>query len=173
MRADLTDQLADLIPRLRRFATGLTGDRDSGDELVQVACERLLRAQENLRADTKLDSWMYRVIRNLFIDGVREQSVRERGAREIRRTAELYVVSNDSVEKQMRLREVQDAMQQLSEEHRSTLMLICVEGLSYKEAAEVMQVPIGTVASRLIRARKSLIDRIGNEVEDAGVEVSS
>ena len=63
----------------------------------------------------------------------------------------------------IRLNEVHEAMQQLSEEHRSALMLICVEGLSYKEAAEVLQVPMGTVTSRLVRARKALIDTLGGE----------
>ena len=63
----------------------------------------------------------------------------------------------------IRLDEVHRAMALLSEEHRSALMLICVEGLSYKEAAVVLQVPMGTVTSRLVRARKSLIDKLGGE----------
>ena len=106
---------------------------------------------------------MYQVIRNLHIDGIRAQSVRDRNAEEIKHVANLRLVNTNTMDDHVRLGEVNEAMQQLSEEHRSALMLICVEGLSYKEAAEVLQVPMGTVTSRLVRARKSLIDRLGGE----------
>lgn len=163
MPADLSEQLIDLIPRLRRFAAGLSGSTDLGDELVQLACERLLNNQSQLRADTRLDSWLYRVIRNLHIDGIRAQAVRDRSAEEIRRVAQLHVVNSDTMDNQLRLGEVEAAMQRLSEEHRSALMLICVEGMSYKEAANVLQVPMGTVTSRLVRARKALVAELDGE----------
>lgn len=172
VQPDLTQQLIELIPRMRRFATGLSGSTASGDDLVQAACERLLRKKDSLAADTRLDSWMYQVIRNLHIDGIRSQSVRDRNAEEIRMVAELRPIGTDAMQNHMRLREVNRAMQQLSEEHRSALMLICVEGLSYKEAAEVLQVPMGTVTSRLVRARKSLVDRLGGEDAEFSIEVS-
>lgn len=163
VQPDLTEQLIELIPRMRRFATGLSGSAAWGDDLVQAACERLLRRKDSLAPDTRLDSWMYQVIRNLHIDGIRSQSVRDRSADEVRVLADLRPVSTDPMQEHMRLSEVQQAMQMLSEEHRSALMLICVEGLSYKEAAEVLQVPMGTVTSRLVRARKSLVDKLGGE----------
>lgn len=163
VQPDLTEQLIELIPRMRRFATGLSGSTAWGDDLVQAACERLLRRKDSLAPDTRLDSWMYQVIRNLHIDGIRSQSVRDRSADEVRVLADLRPVSTDPMQEHMRLSEVQQAMQMLSEEHRSALMLICVEGLSYKEAAEVLQVPMGTVTSRLVRARKSLVDKLGGE----------
>lgn len=163
VQPDLTEQLIELIPRMRRFATGLSGSAAWGDDLVQAACERLLQRKDSLRPDTRLDSWMYQVIRNLHIDGIRAQSVRDRNADEIKLVADLRPVSTDPMQNHIRLGEVNDAMQLLSEEHRSALMLICVEGLSYKEAAEVLQVPMGTVTSRLVRARKSLVEKLGGE----------
>lgn len=168
MQADLSEKLIELIPRLRRFACGLTGSLDRGDELVQAACERLLRNQSRLRPDTRLDSWLYQVIRNLHLDGLRSEAVRDRGAQQIRQIAELRPAERGAMDDHLLLHEVAQAMQQLSEEHRSALMLICVEGLSYREAAEVLQVPMGTVTSRLVRARKALMAQIGGE--DAGLE---
>jgi RNA polymerase sigma-70 factor (ECF subfamily) len=169
---DLTQQLIELVPRMRRFAAGLSGSSDRGDELVQAACERLLTRRASLRPDTRLDSWLYQVIRNLHIDGIRAQAVRERGAEKIRRTADLRLVTSDPVGDHIRLDEVHRVMQELSEEHRAALMLICVEGLSYKEAAEVLQVPMGTVTSRLVRARKSLIEKLGNGYFEMGLGAS-
>ena len=172
MQPDLSEQLVELIPRMRRFAAGLSGNADRGDELVQAACERLLRNKDRLRADTRLDSWLYQVIRNLHVDGIRAQSVRDRSAQEMRQTAELHVVTSTSMESHMMLHELEAAMEELSEEHRAVLMLICVEGLSYKEAANVLQVPIGTVTSRLIRARKALIANLGSKNGDYELEAS-
>ena len=172
MQPDLSEQLVELIPRMRRFAAGLSGNADRGDELVQAACEKLLRNKDRLRADTRLDSWLYQVIRNLHVDGIRAQSVRDRSAQEMRQTAELHVVTSTSMESHMMLHELEAAMEELSEEHRAVVMLICVEGLSYKEAANVLQVPIGTVTSRLIRARKALIAKLGSQNGDYELEAS-
>lgn len=163
VQPDLSNKLIELIPRMRRFAAGLCGNADAGDELVQTACERLLLNQAKLRADTKLDSWLYRVIRNLHIDAIRAQSARDRNLQEVGRVAELRLVKNDDMEVGAHLDEVVTAMQQLSEEHRSVLMLVAVEGMSYKEAAEVLDVPIGTVTSRLVRARSALMKRLDDE----------
>ena len=96
MHPDLSEQLIELIPRMRRFATGLSGSLDRGDELVQAACERLLRHQSRLRAETRLDSWLYQVIRNLHVDNVRAQSVRERGAQQMKQTATLRALNENA-----------------------------------------------------------------------------
>ena len=160
MQQDLSKNLIELIPRMRRFATGLSGSTDLGDELVQAACERLLRNQSRLRPDTRLDSWLYRVIRNLHIDGIRAQAARERNLREVGHVAELHVVTGNSLDDRVHVGEVERAMRQLSDEHRAVLMLVCVEGLSYRETAEVLEVPMGTVTSRLVRARGALMAKL-------------
>ncbi len=157
MRNDLGEQLKELIPRMRRFACGLAGSIDSGDDLVQAACERLLNHHARLRPDTRLDSWMYQVIRNLHIDGIRSQAVKQRGAETIRQNLVLVGGSESNLDNHLELHEVQDAMRKLPEEQRAALMLVCVEGFSYKEAAEVLGVPMGTVTSRLVRGRSALI----------------
>jgi RNA polymerase sigma-70 factor (ECF subfamily) len=173
VRTDLSEQLTELIPRLRRFASGLTGSTDRGDELVQAACERLLGHHAGLRADTRLDSWMYRVIRNLHVDAIRAQSVRDRGAQQIRLVRETQPVRPNGLEDHLHLHDVHDAMQELPEEQRAALMLVCVEGLSYKEAAEVLQVPMGTVTSRLLRGRKALIALLDHDDAEFGMEISN
>ncbi|MDJ0738444.1 MAG: RNA polymerase sigma factor [Gammaproteobacteria bacterium] len=160
MRQDLSEKLVELIPRMRRFAAGLTGSTDAGDELVQGACERLLRNRDKLRPDTQLDRWLYRVIRNLHVDGIRAHATRDRHLQEIGRTAELHLVTNNTLEDRVHVSEVDRAMRQLSDEHRAVLMLIAVEGLTYREAAGVLDVPIGTVTSRLARARGALMDKL-------------
>lgn len=171
MQDDLNEQLKELIPRLRRFACGLVGSLDRGDELVQAACERLLNHRSRLRPDTRLDSWLYQVIRNLHIDGLRAQTVRDRGAQQIAQAAESMPPSASGLDDHLLLHEVQAAMQQLPEEQRSALMLVCVEGFSYKEAAEVLQVPIGTVTSRLVRGRKALIALLDEDEPICKLEV--
>ena len=172
VRSNLTEQLTELIPRLRRFASGLTGCADRGDELVQLACERLLHHHERLRPGSRLDSWMYRVIRNLHVDSIRAQAVRDRSVQHLRLAGEIEQARAGELEIELHLHDVHDAMQQLPEEQRSALMLVCVEGLSYKEAAEVMDVPMGTVTSRLIRGRKALIALLDQQDPELGVEVS-
>ena len=97
------------------------------------------------------------MIRNLHIDAIRANSARERNLREVGYVAELRLVTSNGLEDDAHLDDVAKAMQQLSEEHRAVLMLICVEGLSYKEAAAVLEVPTGTVTSRLVRARNALM----------------
>lgn len=173
MRTDLSKQLTELIPRLRRFASGLTGSTDRGDDLVQAACERLLAHHDRLRPDTHLVSWMYRVIRNLHVDTVRAQSVRDRSAQQIRLDSNSQPNGYNGLDDHLHLHDVNRAMQQLPEEQRSALMLVCVEGLSYKEAAEVLEVPMGTVTSRLVRGRKALIALLDHEDAQLGMEVSN
>lgn len=173
MQNDLGKQLNELIPRMRRFACGLAGSVDRGDELVQAACERLLKHHSRLRPETRLDSWLYQVIRNLHVDGLRAQAVKERGAEKIRLEMALAGPPESTLDDHLRLLEVHEALQQLSEEQRSALMLVCVEGFSYKEAAEVLDIPIGTVTSRLVRGRSALIAQLEAGTIPRPKEVSS
>ena len=76
VKQDLTRELTDLIPRMRRFAAGLAGSTDRGDELVQAACERLLRHSAGLRPETRLDSWLYRIVHTRWIDQLRRTKTR-------------------------------------------------------------------------------------------------
>jgi RNA polymerase sigma-70 factor, ECF subfamily len=153
---DFREELVQLLPRLRRFAYGLSGQRDDADDLVQAACERALERSDQWEPGTRLDSWMYRIIQNLWFDRLRSRKVRGDPVdmEDIEPQADEH--AHRAPELRSDLARVSDALQQLRPEHRELLMLVCVEELSYKEAAELLQIPMGTVMSRLARARLAL-----------------
>ncbi|MGI9422651.1 MAG: RNA polymerase sigma factor [Hyphomicrobiaceae bacterium] len=149
-------ELVKLLPRLERFAYALTGNLDQGDELVQEACARALERKDQWQPGTRLDSWMYRIVRNIWIDSRRTIKVRGEQV-EIGTAHDLSVVDGRTVtDARMTLEVVSRAMAQLPEEQRLVIALICIDGLTYREAAEIVDAPIGTVMSRLARARVAL-----------------
>ena len=148
-------QLVALLPRLRRFAHGLTKSADEGDDLVQAACERALERHEQWRPDTRLDSWLYRIIQNIWMDRLRASQVRERHTDTI--PADDFVADGvRAMEASVTLGAVRRRIEALPPEQRAVLMLVCVEGQSYREAAEILDTPVGTIMSRLARARAAL-----------------
>ena len=156
MTATARMQMVAMLPRLRRFALGLTGSRDEADELVQAACERGLARLHQWQPGTRLDSWMYRIIQSMWIDEWR----RRRARVEQVDTEMLESLSGSDgrheAEVRLTLDEALQAMARLPDEQRVVLMLVSVEGLSYRETAEVLDVEMGTVMSRLSRARQKL-----------------
>ena len=157
----VSDRLVAFLPNLRRFAISLCRSRDVADDLVQAACERALAAQGSFEPGTRFDAWMFRILRNLWIDQVR----RAKTAGPTEDIAERHDISGDTGEREaearLTLKSVASAIDGLPDEHREVLLLVCVEDLSYKEAAEVLAIPIGTVMSRLARARKNLAEAAG------------
>jgi RNA polymerase sigma-70 factor (ECF subfamily) len=152
-------QLVALLPRLRRFARGLTGSADRADDLVQAACERALARMEQWTPGTRLDSWMFRIVRTIWIDELRARAVRDR-VHEQEDLGERIFDGERHLEARLTMEAVREAVGYLSPEQREILLLIAVEGVSYKEAAEIMDVPIGTVMSRLARARAALLKQL-------------
>ena len=150
------EQLIALLPRLRRFAFSLTGSRYDADDLVQSACERALKNLHQWQPNTRLDSWMFRITKNIWIDTWRSRKAQGRcgDLEEADYAVDNYGDTKD--EARDTLRRVALAMQNLPDEQRLALTLVSVEGLSYKEAAEVLDIPVGTVMSRLARARRKL-----------------
>ena len=149
------DQLIAVLPRLRRFARGLTGAAAEADDLVQAACERALAREHQFEEGTRFDSWMFRIVQTIWIDQLRARDVRKEDGD----VAEERLGSDAPVrriEARLALAEVRLAVERLPAEQRSVLMLVTVEGLSYKEAAAVADVPVGTIMSRLARARIAL-----------------
>ena len=149
------DQLIAVLPRLRRFARGLSRSVTDADDLVQAACERALARRHQFQEGTRFDSWMFRIVQTIWIDQVRARDVRKESGD----VAEERLGSDEPVrrvEARLALDEVRRAVHRLSPDQRTALLLVTVEGLSYKEAAEVMQVPVGTIMSRLARARLAL-----------------
>jgi RNA polymerase sigma factor (sigma-70 family) len=142
------------IPRLRRYATVWLRNPADADDLVQDCIERALRRQDSLHDPTRLGAWLLAILHNMHLSNLRRD--RRRG----------HPVAVDSLADDLALSapaqdrgEIRDfvrAMESLSEDHRQILLLVGLEGLSYREIAELLEVPIGTVMSRLARARERL-----------------
>ena len=154
--ADVGLLMVEVLPRLRRFAHSLTHDQDLSEDLVQETCARALAHLDQYRPNTRLDSWMYRIAQNLWIDQLRAQSVRGE-------TVNIAAVCNlpgpDGrvvTESRLSLLELKQCIAELPVNQKALLYLVCVDGLSYKEAAETLDWSIGTVMSRLARVRVAL-----------------
>ena len=172
--AAFSDRLIAMLPRLRRFARGLSGSASEADDLVQAACERALARQHQFQEGTRSDSWMFRIVQTIWIDQMRARDVRkEDGDVDDERLGTDAPVRG--VEARIALSEVRLAVERLPAEQRTTLMLVTVEGLSYKEAAAVAGVPVGTIMSRLARARVALQQQLdaGGGVRRSGNDAAA
>lgn len=150
-------QLVAMLPRLRRFAHGLCRNASEADDLVQQAAERALRSRSQWQEGTRLDSWLYRILRNLWVDMGRS---RARRSKHEAPAEEAIAIPHGgpSPDAVLELGQAMAAMQRLPEEQREVVMLILVEGFGYREAAELLDLPIGTVSSRLVRGRTALLE---------------
>ncbi len=155
------NDLLAILPRLRRFAVSLSRDRADADDLCQAALERGLRAREQWQPGTRLDSWMYRIMRNLWIDEGRSRQRAVRTFAPEEAGEHVGYAGDQHVEAHVMLSDVDRAMQALPDDQREAIALVLVEGLSYKEAAEILGVPMGTLTSRLVRGRGALIELLG------------
>ena len=146
-------ELVSVLPRLRRFGRAITRNREDADDLVQIAVERALLRREQLQPGTQMLSWMFKIMNNAWIDEVRSRSRREKIFAPEESGAHVGVSPMDE---HLDALAVRSAIDRLNDEQRVAVGLVLVEGLPYKEAAEVLGVPIGTVTSRLARAREQL-----------------
>ena len=160
MMNDFREELVELLPRLRRFAYGLAGHREDADDLVQAACERALEHADQWTPGTRLDSWMFRIVQNLWYDRLRSRKVRGEQVDEAALEHHADEHAHRLPEVRNDLAQVATQLQALKPEQRDVLMLVCVESYSYQEAADILQVPVGTVMSRLARARQQLQDKL-------------
>jgi len=147
-----------LLPRLRRFARTLTRHVDDADDLVQLSIERALLRIEQWREGSRLDSWMFGIIHNAWID-----EVRARRRQEFVMTAEQATdqIADAASEAPIHRLSLEAAFARLPDDQRVAVTLVLVEGLAYKEAAAVLNVPIGTVTSRIARGRQTLQTLLG------------
>jgi RNA polymerase sigma-70 factor, ECF subfamily len=147
------EQIVALLPRLRRFARNLARNPHDADDVVQIALERALLKLDQWRRDARLDSWLFKIVRNAWIDELRSRGRRDR----MFLPAEAGEnVGDATLDREADLMSVQSAMAKLPEDQRTAVSLVLVEGLSYKEAANVLDIPIGTLTSRLARGREAL-----------------
>jgi RNA polymerase sigma-70 factor (ECF subfamily) len=154
----LQDQLVALLPRLRRFARSLTHHAADADDLVQLALERALQKIDQWRAGTRLDSWMFGIIHHAWIDEIRARRRRDRVLAPQEAGEQIADAASEAPIQRLSL---EAAFAQLPEEQRIAVSLVLVEGLAYKEAAAVLDVPIGTLTSRLARGRATLSTLLG------------
>ena len=156
MTDEIRSRMVAVLPRLRRFAYALTGSTEQGDDLVQETCLRALSRVERWQPGSRLDSWMYRIAQNLWLDQMRANKVRgevvDIDAMEVMPGSD----GREITESQLTLEAVSAALKRLPAEQRAVVALVCIEGVSYKEAAEITGVPMGTIMSRLARARQAL-----------------
>ena len=157
----LEDRMIASLPKLRRFAITLCGSRELADDLVQTACEKALANAAGFEPGSSFDAWIFKILRNSWLDILR----RRRTAGHVVDIAEIQEIVGTSGEKEMEAKllvgSVHAAIGRLPADQREVLILVCVDELSYREAAEVIGVPVGTVMSRLFRARENLARSIG------------
>ena len=156
----INNEIAALLPRLRRFARSIVYNRDDADDLVQIAVERGLGRSAQWEPGTRLDSWMFRIMKNAWIDEVRSRMRRD--ALFAPEEAGEHVGDGFAEAQQQRMA-IEKAVSMLSDEHRMVIALVLVDGLPYKEAAEVLEIPMGTLTSRLVRARAALQELLSDQ----------
>jgi RNA polymerase sigma-70 factor (ECF subfamily) len=150
----LVAAIAAELPRLRRHAHYLVRSRSDADDLVQDCLETALSKRAMLQDRVKLRSWLFSILNNLF--RMQSRTIARRGQRlPIEDFADSLVASAEPEDRQL-ARDLSTAMAKLSAEHRQILLLLNVEGYGYQEAADILEIPIGTVMSRLARARRQL-----------------
>lgn len=153
--AEFRQLLVGALPRLRRFSAALTGSADEGDDLAQAAVERALLNADKWKAEGRFESWMFKIAQNIWFDRRREAG---RHGVNVPLDGELATVEDgrDTAENSIMAAHARRAIAGLPEEQRSVVALVLVEGMSYREAADILQVPTGTIMSRLSRARQAL-----------------
>lgn len=159
-------ELVTLLPRLRRFAHGLCKDAAEADDLTQMCVERALRSRNQWQAGTRLDSWAYRILRNLWIDTARSRSRKQKFEAPPEEAEFVGQDPREQIETSLELQRAMMAMQRLPDEQREIVALILIEGFGYREVSEMLDLPIGTVSSRLVRGRTALMEMLGGGNHD-------
>lgn len=157
---DRNRKIVEEMPGLNRYALTLTSDREEARDLVQDCVEKALRSWSSWRGDGALRAWLFSIMHNQFVNRVRK------------RARWRMVISDGDIEKAatpatqmdaLYLKDLQRALETLSDEQREILFLVVSEGLTYEQAAQATKVPVGTVMSRLSRAREALRKRMDED----------
>jgi len=158
---DFEAALEAVLPRLRRFAHGLARNPADADDLTQATAERALKARDQFQPGTSMAGWAMRIMRNLWIDTARQRQRRdqllapeEQGER---------VGAEGAAEASVELHYLMRALDRLPDEQREAVAVVMIDGLAYREAAELLDIPIGTLTSRLVRGRQALMSLLGEQ----------
>ena len=160
---EFRDAMLEALPNLRAYAISLTGNPDRADDCVQNAILKALKSRERFEAGTNMRAWLFTILRNSFL------SEHRKWRRELQDTEGAYaaqLVSAPDQNVKLDLQDVQSALAMLRSEQREALVLVALEGLSYDQVAEITGVAIGTVKSRVSRARQRLAELMGIETAD-------
>ena len=164
----MSDRLfEDQIPRLRRYARALTGDRNAADDLEQDTLERALSRFHLWRQGSDLRAWLFTIMHNIYVNQTRSRVRHPHEALDESAAEELHAREPDWAE----LRDIDDALARLPNEQRAVLLLVGLEQFTYEEAARVLDIPLGTVMSRLSRGRERLRAMLGGDPRTPGLKV--
>jgi RNA polymerase sigma factor (sigma-70 family) len=155
------NELTQLLPRLQRFAHTLSRHGADADDLTQATIERALRSRDQWQRGTRLDSWLYRIMRNLWIDTIRARVRKENHEAPEEEAQWIGEDPRDAIDASLELKRAMAAMERLPDEQREVVALILIEGFGYREVSEMLNLPIGTVSSRLVRGRTALLELLG------------
>ncbi|TRW98400.1 RNA polymerase sigma factor [Paracoccus sp. M683] len=156
MSDTFSDDLIDFLPNLKRYAMSLCRRPDLADDLVQTTVERAFRNRDSFDPATKMQAWLLRILRNAWIDMTRRDKTR---GTQLPIDDAPALAGDDGprvVEGRLMLDQTRQAIDRLSGDQRDVLILVCMQEVTYQEAADILEIPIGTVMSRLARARKAL-----------------
>ena len=158
--------LVRLLPKLRRFCLAITASYADADDLCQSTCERAITRLDRWTPGTRLDSWLYRIAQNLHKNTVRDRGNRLRILEE--QSTTLIETEHDQISPQdgVEAARIRDLVLGLPQAQREVLLLICVEGHSYRECAEMLDLPMSTVTNRLFQARMGLREALASDVAD-------
>jgi len=158
VETELRQGLENIFPRLWRYSLLLTGVPDQAADLAQSACLRAMEKSHTFRSGTDLDKWVFKIAKNLWLNELRSQAVRREGdiyAADIRQ----QLNESCSLDQTLASTQLINAVMALPEAQRATVGLVYIEGYSYREASDILDIPVGTVMSRLSAARAKLADK--------------
>lgn len=155
------EELVGLLPNLRRYGLSLSRRADIADDLVQITVERALNSYASYDPLQRLEPWLFRIMRNAWIDMTRRDKTAGVQIDVHELPEALPTDPGKSIEARLMLESVDKAMSELPEDQRDVLRLVCIEELSYAEAADVLEIPKGTVMSRLSRGRSAILQKLG------------
>ena len=161
MAKEFEAELLGMLGSLYRYAYSLARSREAAEDLVQTTCEKALAAQSTFDPSTRLQPWLFRILRNAWLDQVRR---RQTSGPQVDVADHAEILATDgaaAAESVLMLKSVLSAIDRLPQEQREVLLLVCVEDCSYREAANILDIPIGTVMSRLARARAAIAQETG------------
>jgi RNA polymerase sigma-70 factor, ECF subfamily len=151
-------ELIQLLPRMRRYALSLSKSAVQADDLVQSACVKALAGADGWTQGTRFDAWVFRILRNCWIDELRRSRLHASLDDDEAAQNQVGERGEEAAMERLSFGEVRRAIDSLPVDQREVLLLVCVEDMAYREAAEVLGIPLGTVMSRLARARQRLSD---------------